>query len=76
MDRSRIVPTENDFEFRGQLLQGDVHDMGAAMQAGIGGHARVISNANDLAKIMQMYLNNGEYAGERYISSNSIRDFT
>ena len=76
LDRSRIVPTENDFEFRGQLLQGDVHDMGAAMQAGIGGHAGVFSNANDLAKIMQMYLNNGEYAGERYISSNSIRDFT
>ena len=30
-DSSRIVPTEFDYYFRSQLLQGDVHDMGAAM---------------------------------------------
>ena len=41
------------------MLKGYVHDMGAAMQGGVGGHAGLFSNANDLAKIMQM--NYGEY---------------
>ena len=31
-----------DFEFRSQLLKGYVHDMGAAMQGGVGGHAGLI----------------------------------
>ena len=45
--------------------------MGAAMQGGVGGHAGLFSNANDLAKLMQMYLQNGEYAGERYLIRRS-----
>ena len=55
---------ENDYEFRSQLLKGDVHDMGAAMFGGIGGHAGLFSNTNDLAKIMQLFLNNGSYIAE------------
>jgi len=50
--------------------------MGAALQSGVGGHAGLFSNANDLAKIMQMYLQKGEYAGERYLSENVINEFT
>ena len=73
---SRIVPTENDFFFRSQLLKGHVHDMGAALQDGVGGHAGLFSNANDLAKIMQMYLDMGVYAGERYLSEDVVREFT
>ncbi|MDC0249256.1 serine hydrolase [Flavobacteriales bacterium] len=76
IDSSRIVPTEADFEFRSQLLDGYVHDMGAAMQGGVGGHAGLFSNANDLAKLMQMYLQNGEYAGERYLSEEVVKEFT
>jgi len=72
----RIVPTEDDFLFRSQLLKGYVHDMGAAMQDGVGGHAGLFSNANDLAKLMQMYLQNGEYAGERYLSQEIVMEFT
>ena len=72
----RIVPTEDDFLFRSQLLKGYVHDMGAAMQGGVGGHAGLFSNANDLAKLMQMYLQNGEYAGERYLSKEVVEEFT
>jgi beta-N-acetylhexosaminidase len=72
----RIVPTEEDFLFRSQLLKGYVHDMGAAMQGGVGGHAGLFSNANDLAKLMQMYLQNGEYAGEQYLSKEVIAEFT
>ena len=76
LDLSRIIPTENDFEFRGQLLKGNVHDMGAAMLGGVGGHAGLFSNANDLAKIMQLYLNKGNYAGKQFFSNQVIEEFT
>jgi CubicO group peptidase (beta-lactamase class C family) len=76
IDENRIVPTEMDFEFRSQLLKGYVHDMGAAMQGGVAGHAGLFSNANDLAKLMQMYLQKGEYAGERYFSKEVISEFS
>lgn len=76
INTDRIVPTENDYEFRIQLLKGDVHDMGAAMFGGIGGHAGLFSNANDLAKIMQLYLNKGIYGDEFYFSSEIIDEFT
>ena len=76
INADRIVPTENDYEFRSQLLKGDVHDMGAAMFGGIGGHAGLFSNANDLAKIMQLYLNKGMYGDEFYFSSEIIDEYT
>ena len=47
-----ILPTEEDDYFRFEKVHGYVHDMGAAMQSGIGGHAGLFSNANDIAKIM------------------------
>ena len=72
----RIVPTENDIIFRKQLLRGYVHDPGAAMLGGIGGHAGVFSSSNDLAKIMQMYLNGGVYGGRMFISDTTILRFT
>ncbi len=75
-DESRIVPTENDLIFRQQLIRGYVHDPGAAMLGGICGHAGLFSNANDLAKFMQMYLNHGTYGGKRYIDSATIAEFT
>ena len=65
--KSSIVPTENDLVFRRQLLQGYVHDPGAAMLGGVACHAGIFSNVNDLAKIMQMYLNSGSYGGEQFI---------
>jgi beta-glucosidase-like glycosyl hydrolase/CubicO group peptidase (beta-lactamase class C family) len=71
----QIVPTEEDNLWRRQLVQGYVHDQGAAMQGGIGGHAGLFSNANDVAKIMQMYLNGGNYGGKRYIESETIDKF-
>lgn len=72
----RIVPTELDTKFRKQLIQGDVHDQGAAMLGGVGGHAGLFSDANDLAVMMQMYLNGGTYGGSRYIDSLTVREFT
>jgi beta-glucosidase-like glycosyl hydrolase/CubicO group peptidase (beta-lactamase class C family) len=74
--KSQIVPTENDLTYRKQLIQGYVHDMGSAMMGGVGGHAGVFSNANDLAKIMQMFLNFGEYGGTRYINTETVKLFS
>lgn len=73
--KEKIVPTENDKVWRKQLLQGYVHDQGAAMLGGIGGQAGLFSNANDVAKIMQMYLNGGEYGGVRYFKQETIDKF-
>ena len=67
-----IVPTEEDNYFRMQTVQGYVHDQGAAMLGGVSGHAGLFSNANDVAKIMQMYLWKGYYGGRRYFKSETL----
>lgn len=74
--KERIIPTENDHLFRKQILRGYVHDQGAAMMGGIGGHAGVFSNSNDLAKVMQMYLNGGEYGGTRFVEESILKEFS
>ena len=71
-----IVPTENDFLFRHEPIEGSVHDEAAIMLGGISGHAGLFSNANDLAKLMQMFLNGGEYGGKRYIEKETLEEFT
>jgi CubicO group peptidase (beta-lactamase class C family) len=73
--KNEIVPSEIDDYFRNQLLQGNVHDMGAAMLGGVAGHAGLFANANDVAKIMQMYLQKGYYGGKRYLKSSTINKF-
>jgi beta-N-acetylhexosaminidase len=71
----QIVPTEEDRLWRRQLVQGYVHDQGAAMQGGIGGHAGLFSNANDVAKVMQLYLNGGNYGGMKYLKPETLKKF-
>ncbi|MBD8487911.1 serine hydrolase [Echinicola sp. CAU 1574] len=71
----RIVPTEYDSLFRKQMLAGTVHDEGAAMLGGVSGHAGLFGDTNDLAKLMQLYLNAGTYAGETLIKGNTVSDF-
>ena len=75
-DKARIVPTEKDDFLRRQIIQGYVHDEGAAFMGGVSGNAGVFSNANDLAKLYQMFLNNGTYGGERYLSEKTTQLFT
>lgn len=71
-----IVPTERDNFLRKQLLQGYVHDEGAAFMGGISGNAGLFSNANDIAKLCQMFLNGGTYGDEKYLSKETTRMFT
>ena len=72
----RIMPTENDQDFRMRLIRGDVHDQGAAMLGGVAGHAGLFSNASDLAVVMTMLVNGGTYNGVRYVSDSTIKRFT
>lgn len=72
----KIVPTEEEAYWRRQKIQGYVHDMGAAMLDGISGHAGLFSNANDLAIIMQMLLQRGNYGGRQFIHPETIAAFT
>lgn len=73
---SRIIPTETDDFFRMEKLRGYVHDEGAAMMGGVSGNAGLFGSTNDLAKIFQMYLQKGYFAGRRYISEETINEFT
>ena len=74
-DKSSIVPSEKDTYYRNQLLHGYVHDMGAAMLGGVGGHAGLFANANDVAKMMQLYLQKGYYGGKRYFKKETFDKF-
>lgn len=71
----KIVPTENDKTFRHELLQGFVHDETAAMMGGVSGNAGLFGSAGDVAKVMQLYLQEGDYGKERYISSETLLDW-
>jgi beta-glucosidase-like glycosyl hydrolase/CubicO group peptidase (beta-lactamase class C family) len=72
----RIVPTEKDISFRHQLIHGDVHDQGAAMLNGVCGHAGLFSNSNDLAVMMQLFMQYGTYGGERYFDQAVVKKYT
>lgn len=74
--KENIVPTVDEMFFRKQLLQGYVHDQGAALLGGVAGHAGLFSNANDLAKLLQVYLNDGFYGHENYFKPETIKYFT
>lgn len=73
--KSEIAPTEYDGYFREEVVQGSVHDETAAFSGGIQGNAGLFSNANDLAKLCQMWLNRGMYGGEQILSSDVVNTF-
>jgi len=74
--KDRIIPTEIDTFFRMTPLHGIVHDEGAAMMQGVSSNAGLFGTTLDLAKLMQMYLWQGQYGGRQYISSNTMELFT
>lgn len=75
-DLERIPPTEEDQAFRKQLIKGYVHDPGAAMLGGVGGHAGIFSSAEDLAVVMQLFLNKGSYGGLQILQPDVVEEFT
>ena len=74
--KSDIAPTEKDNFLRRQLVWGYVHDETANFSGGVQGNAGLFSNANDLAKLCQMWLNGGEYGEERLLSEETVELFT
>ncbi len=72
----QIVPTELEENFRSRKIQGTVHDPGAALLGGVGGHAGLFGNANDLAKLGQMTLQQGFYGGVRFFQPATVELFT
>ena len=75
VDVNQIAPSEIDDYYRYTEVQGFVHDMGAAMQNGVGGHAGLFSNANDVAKMMQMFMQGGLYGGHNFFSPSTVDHF-
>ena len=45
------------------------------MQNGVGGHAGLFSNANDVAKMMQMFMQGGLYGGHNFFSPSTVSHF-
>lgn len=72
----RIVPSEDDMEWRRQVVHGYVNDQGAALLGGVCGHAGLFSNAYDAAAFGQLFLNNGVYGGIRYFQDSTLAEFT
>ncbi|MHB1179471.1 MAG: serine hydrolase domain-containing protein [Daejeonella sp.] len=75
-DKDQIIPTQDDKVFRKVLLEGYVHDEGAAMAGGVSGHAGLFASANDLAILYQMLLNKGSYGGVQYFKPETVEMFT
>jgi beta-N-acetylhexosaminidase len=73
---AQIIPTERDTLFRKTQIHGRVHDEGAAMLDGVSGHAGLFGNANDLTKLMQMYLQKGSYGGKQFIKPEVVEEAT
>jgi CubicO group peptidase (beta-lactamase class C family) len=74
--KTEIIPTEYDSAFRKQQIHGTVHDETAALLGGVSGHAGLFGSANELAKLMQMYLQKGEYGGKTYLKAETLLEFT
>jgi len=72
----QIAPTEQDYRFRSQLIQGTVHDQMAAVVGGVSGHAGLFSTATDLAVIFQMNLWKGKYGGKQFFEPGTVPLFS
>lgn len=59
-----IAPTEQEQDFRKQLIHGFVHDPTAALLGGVAGHAGLFSNAADVLRVLQPLLSGSAQAAE------------
>ncbi|MDO5036043.1 MAG: glycoside hydrolase family 3 N-terminal domain-containing protein [Porphyromonas sp.] len=74
--KEEIAEGQRDDFLRKQTLRGYVDDEAAAMLGGVSGNAGLFGNASDLAKVLQLLLNNGFYDGVRYINHSTVKLFT
>ena len=76
LDHPHCAPTEQDTYYRNQLLVGTVHDQMAAVQGGVSGHAGLFGNAHDIATLLQMNLQKGEYGDIKIFNPMTVPYFT
>ena len=74
--KKNIIPTEYDSFFRKKTIKNWVHDENAALMGGVSGNAGLFATANDLAKLMQMYMQFGSYGGKQFIKKSTLLEFT
>ena len=67
-----ITPSEIDNYFRHKEVHGYVHDMAAAMMGGIAGHAGLFGSAIEVAKMMQLFLQDGIYGNIKFLNKEII----
>lgn len=68
----RAAPTQKQSD--GSLLKGTVHDpLARIMNGGISGNAGLFSDANDLAILAAVLLNDGEFQGKRVLSPLGVK---
>ena len=70
------APSEFDDYWRHKQIQGEVHDETSSMLGGVTGHAGLFSTAEDIAKVLQLLLDEGRYNGRQIINSSTIASFT
>lgn len=71
-----VMPTELDNFFRKDTIKGYVHDEAAAIFGGVSGNAGLFANAESIAVICKMLMNNGTYKGKQILKANVVREFT
>ncbi len=71
-----ILPSGIDLIWPRGTIRGIVHDPSASLLGGVSGNAGLFGNSRDLAKIMQMLLDEGEFQDKQYISASTIKLFT
>ena len=74
--KEEIVPTEKDSLFRETLVHGWVHDEAAGLMGGVSGNAGLFANASSLAKLLEMFLNVGQFEGKQYLKPETIDLFS
>ena len=71
-----VMPTELDNFFRKDTIRGYVHDEAAAIFGGVSGNAGLFANAESIAEICKMLINNGNYKGKQILKAKIVKQFT
>ena len=70
--RPTIVPTEWDTQWRRQLIHGVVHDESAYTMGGIASHAGLFGSADDLERLMCMWVAGGAWEGRQLLREATV----
>ena len=74
--KPHIAPTEDEEAVGRGMVWGEVHDENAWSLDGVAGHAGVFSTAEDVGRLAQLYLNDGELEGTRLLQPETVAEMT